>query len=54
MHVPACVQRAHAAGIEYRDMQLPMLLRALYGSRPPRLVVMVRNPVDRMYSNYYG
>jgi hypothetical protein len=45
-------QRAKAAGIPYKDMQLPMLIRAVYGSRPPRLITMVRDPVERLYVNY--
>ncbi|KAL6759406.1 P-loop containing nucleoside triphosphate hydrolase protein [Haematococcus lacustris] len=47
-------QVARAAGLAYADMQLPMIMRALYGSRPPRLVIMVRDPIERMYSNYMG
>jgi hypothetical protein len=49
---PRYMQRAKAAGIPYKDLQLPMLIRAVYGARPPRLITMVRDPVERMYANY--
>ena len=50
-----CVfQAAVQAGLPYTDVQLPMLMRALYGSRSPKFVLLLRNPVDRIYSAYFG
>lgn len=47
-------QAAVQAGLPYTDVQLPMLMRALYGSRSPKFVLLLRNPVDRIYSAYFG
>ena len=35
-------------------MQLPMLMRALYGNRTPKFVLLLRSPVDRIYSAFFG
>ena len=48
------LQAAVQAGLPYTDVQLPMLMRALYGSRIPKFVLLLRNPVDRIYSAYFG
>ncbi len=52
--VCVCVtQRGHIAGVDYdTEQHLPLLVRAVYADRAPRLVVMIRNPVKRFYSNY--
>jgi hypothetical protein len=40
-------ERAQAAGVQYEQMQTPLLMRAAYGTFEPRFVVMLHNPVDR-------
>ncbi|KAL6762813.1 P-loop containing nucleoside triphosphate hydrolase protein [Haematococcus lacustris] len=46
---------AKQAGIDYDlDQHLPLIMRALYMTRPPRLVALLRNPLDRLHSAYYG
>lgn len=47
-------QAASEAGVAYSDVQLPFLMRAVYGSRSPKFVFLLRNPVDRIYSAYFG
>ncbi|MEW5313500.1 MAG: hypothetical protein WDW38_005064 [Sanguina aurantia] len=56
-----CFSSAHQAdlevsrksGIPFDRMHVPLLMRAVYGSRPPRLVVLARNPIQRLHSAYY-
>lgn len=50
----AGVQVAVQHGMNYDDQHLPLLMRAVYVDRMPRMVVMVRDPVDRLHSAYYG
>ena len=45
-------QSAHEAGVAYEQMQTPLLVRAVYGSRQPRFVVMLRDPIDRYVQCY--
>ncbi len=47
-------QMAQAAGLAYVDLQLPMLMRALYGPRTPKFVFVFRNPIDRIFSAFAG
>ncbi|KAG2432485.1 hypothetical protein HXX76_008830 [Chlamydomonas incerta] len=46
-------QVAKKIGIPYNDMSLPLVLSAVYGKRPPRMIVMLRNPVERLYSAFW-
>lgn len=49
------VQRAAKAGIDYmKDQHLPLLVRAVYGNRIPKMVLLARDPVQRLYSAYFG
>eukprot|EP00955_Chlamydomonas_euryale_P057096 356660-Chlamydomonas_euryale.AAC.2 len=43
-----------AAGLRYDDVQLPMLMRAMYGARMPKFVFVLREPCDRLWSAYKG
>jgi len=43
-----------ASGIGYRHAQLPLLMKAVYGSRQPRLVAILRNPVDRFHHAFWS
>eukprot|EP00798_Chlamydomonas_sp_ICE-L_P006514 gene6512-3152_t len=36
-----------------KDQNVPMLMRGVYGSFVPKLVIMLRNPVDRLHSAYF-
>ena len=45
-------QSAQEAGVAYEQMQTPLLVRAVYGSRQPRFVVMLRDPIDRYVQCY--
>ncbi len=49
-------QASDEAGLDYRlDQHTPLLMRAVYGSeRVPRLVALVRDPVERIHSAYWG
>ncbi len=40
-------QVAGRLGIPYNSVSLPLLLSAVYGKRPPRMVMLLRNPVER-------
>lgn len=51
---PVSPQAAVNASLPYTDLQLPFLMKALYGHRTPKFVFMFRNPVDRIYSAFYG
>jgi hypothetical protein len=39
--------RATEAGIEYRQMHTPLLMKAVYGKKSPKFVVMLRDPLQR-------
>ena len=48
-------QIAEAHGFDHlRDQAVPLLARAVYANKLPRLVVVLRNPIDRLHSAYYG
>lgn len=47
MYAHAWAQMAVQAGISYDDMHLPLLLSAAYGARPPKMIVLLRDPVER-------
>ena len=38
----------------YDTQHLPVMLRAVYANRPPRMVVLLRDPVERLHSAFYG
>lgn len=44
------------AGIAFDEAHVPLLVRAAYGEWPVKLVVLLRNPIDRLWSAYneYG
>lgn len=45
---------AAQAGLDYRrDVHLPLLVRAMYGERPPRMVLLVRDPMERIISGFF-
>lgn len=47
-------QVAQDAGVDYDEVHLPLLLAAVYGrAHLPKLVVMLRNPIDRLHSAYW-
>lgn len=48
------VQNAAKAGLRYEDAQLPLIMRAVYGKQPPRFIVLLRDPIDRMHTGYHG
>ncbi|KAG1665569.1 hypothetical protein FOA52_000716 [Chlamydomonas sp. UWO 241] len=50
----ADAEAASNASIAYEDMQLPMLMRSLYGDRLPKFVFVLREPAERVYSAYKG
>ncbi|GAX80445.1 hypothetical protein CEUSTIGMA_g7884.t1 [Chlamydomonas eustigma] len=37
-----------------RDQNIPLLMRAVYAEKLPRLVAVLRDPIDRIHSAYYG
>lgn len=53
-----CSQVASDLGVAYDDMHLPVLMAAAYGGRHtsahlPRMIVLVRNPTERLHSAYW-
>ncbi|KAG2501332.1 hypothetical protein HYH03_001123 [Edaphochlamys debaryana] len=47
--------KAATAGIDYETEQHnPLLIRAVYGARPPKMIVLVREPIARLYSAYHN
>ena len=50
----ADAKAAKEAGVDLDDLQLPMLMRAVYGKRLPKFVFLLRDPVDRLFSSYFG
>jgi hypothetical protein len=46
---------AAAHGFDYLlDQAVPLLARAVYGDKLPKLVAVLRNPTERLHSAYYG
>ncbi|GFR42500.1 hypothetical protein Agub_g3302 [Astrephomene gubernaculifera] len=55
MSLAADVQRAVSAGIDYdTEAHNPLLVRAVYGNRPPKMILVVRDPIPRLYSAFMG
>ena len=48
------VQVAAKHGLSLDDIHVPLLVRAVYGNFPVKIVALLRNPVDRIKSAYYG
>eukprot|EP00198_Chlamydomonas_reinhardtii_P007820 XP_001697157.1 predicted protein [Chlamydomonas reinhardtii] len=44
-------QRAKEAGIDWdSEAHNPLLVRAVYGARPPKMILLARDPIRRLYS----
>lgn len=43
------VQAAESVGLTFDDLHVPLLVRAAYGDWPLKLIVMLRDPLDRFY-----
>lgn len=41
------------AGINFEEAHVPLLVNAAYGEWPVKLVVLLRNPIDRLWSSYH-
>jgi len=58
----AAALRAHDAAVDLPtvpaggafNFTTPWLLRSFYGSRPPRLIALLRSPIDRLVHAFYG
>jgi hypothetical protein len=48
------LQLASSVGKSQGDLVLPLLMRAAYGARPPRLIAVIREPVARFHAAYYA
>ncbi|KAJ9510922.1 hypothetical protein QJQ45_027850 [Haematococcus lacustris] len=44
---------ARGLGVAYDTLHLPLIMSAVYGSWQPRMVVLLRNPIDRLYCAYW-
>jgi hypothetical protein len=54
MCVTLTVQVAESLGVRYEQLQIPLLMSALYGpAKPPKLVFMLRNPTERLHSAFW-
>ncbi|PNW70584.1 hypothetical protein CHLRE_17g725950v5 [Chlamydomonas reinhardtii] len=48
-------QRAKEAGIDWdSEAHNPLLVRAVYGARPPKMILLARDPIRRLYSAFMG
>lgn len=59
MRVACCAlygpQRAKEAGIDWdSEAHNPLLVRAVYGARPPKMILLARDPIRRLYSAFMG
>lgn len=41
------MQVAESVGLSLDDLHVPLLVRAVYGEWPLKLVVLLRDPIDR-------
>jgi hypothetical protein len=48
------LQLAASVGKSQGEMVLPLLMRAAYGHRPPRMVAVIRDPISRFHAAYYA
>jgi hypothetical protein len=39
--------------LRYQQVSLPLLVRAAYGPTPPKLVVVLRDPADRLHAAFW-
>jgi hypothetical protein len=46
-------QAVSEAGIEHDEAHVPLLLHAAYGEWPVRLIVLLRNPIERLWSAFH-
>lgn len=49
-----CAQVIAEAGVDFDEAHLPLLLHAAYGAWPLKLIVLLRNPVDRLVSAFWS
>jgi hypothetical protein len=35
-------------------LKAPMLIKAFYGERNPKFIFLLRHPIHRIYSDFYG
>jgi hypothetical protein len=48
------MQHARAVGAPGREaLTVPLMMRAAYKASPPRLVVLLREPTERLHSAFY-
>ncbi|KAG2501323.1 hypothetical protein HYH03_001116 [Edaphochlamys debaryana] len=48
-------ERAKLAGIDWRtEAHNPLLVRGVYGARPPKMILLAREPLRRLFSAYHG
>ena len=52
--LPPTPQVAAGLGVHYDHLHVPLIMSALYGSRPPRLIVLLREPLERLHSAYWN
>lgn len=49
------VQAAEQAGFDFDDVHMPLMMSAVYGrERAPKLLMVLRNPIDRLYTAYWS
>ena len=47
------MQVAKDLGLSYDLMQMPALMSALYADKPPKLIFILRDPVERLHTAYW-
>jgi hypothetical protein len=47
------LQAVSEAGIDYDEAHVPLLLHAAYGDWPFKMIVMLRNPIERLWTAFH-
>ena len=48
-----CAQAVASLGLQFDDVNLPLLLHAVYGNYPVKLVFLLRDPVARLEGAFW-
>lgn len=51
--LPCTLQVVSEAGIDYDEAHVPLLLHAAYGEWPVKMIVMLRNPIERLWTAFH-
>jgi hypothetical protein len=55
VNLPCCTQVAQGLGVPYDALHMPLIMSAAYGGTyKPKLIVLIRDPIDRLHSAYWA